>query len=214
MPNRVLDEMTTTSETNKIVADLLPRMVSGQDDIRKAIAELTADSARTNQAVDNLANTVGTLAQSHGKLASDFYESKKAPYQLWMTALGLIFIIIGGATWYLTDNISKSEQVATARNETLSKGMAERIAHLTTRLEAHMTGGHPDSVIQRIQALDEKVDSRFVLNDQRLDERQAQKERELDNLRHEFEAEMGRARDRLEYLEKRVTPLYKEGKPY
>jgi hypothetical protein len=205
--NGELNKMTTASETNRIVADLLPRMVTGQDDIRKAVAELTADSARTNQAVDNLAATVGTLASSHGKLASDFYESKKAPYQLWMTALGLIFIIIGGATWYLTDNITKSEMVATARNETLNKNMEERLGELTRRLTDHMEGGHPHSVIQMIEALDEKVDSRFVLNDQRLDERQAQKERELDSLRHEMETEINRARDRLEQLERSLSGL-------
>lgn len=74
--------------------------------------------------------------------------------------------------------------------------------------------GHPHSVIEKIISLNEKMELRFDLMDARLDERREEAIRELDALKQHADTEIQRARDRLEYLERRTGRLYKDGVPY
>lgn len=117
----------TQAQDSKLIADFLPRLVSNLDDQKSALASLAAQQVETATALKSVAEDVKAVSNAHLELAKEVSDSHRAPYNLWLTGVGLVFMIIGGATWYLSDQIQKSETITNVKITNVEANLDERL---------------------------------------------------------------------------------------
>ena len=80
---------------------------------------------------------------------------------------------------------------------------ANRLANVSNKFDAHISNGHPTSVIARIDANKEAIEGQIISN-----------RRDTDALIEQFQAREKEVNERLRYLERRTGTLFKGGEPY
>ena len=166
------------------------------------ITHIESNQVKTATVLDGLVEGMRVFKAELSRLETDIYENGK-------TQWGVIFGTVGAATTMVS---IVGAIIGYAWFSDIGE-VGDRVTNLREIvLEHNNAEGHPYSVIAKIVALEKQVDTRFMGLEQRLDERLLQRQREQDELRKHIDTEIGRARDRLEYLER--IPGQSKGVPY
>ncbi len=146
----------SVSGNNQIIAEILPKLVANLDDQKTALASLAAQQVETATALKSVAEDVKAVSEAHLSLAKEVSDSHKAPYNLMLTAVGLVFVCIGGATWYLSDNISKSEDLTNARIAAVVENTDQRL-DTRARERQREFDKHEDLMARTTERLDDRI---------------------------------------------------------
>ena len=183
---------------------LVPQLVSGMNQQRDILAALQASQEKTNTIQEHMLAELKVLKDDRitgdrrieerlSGLELQYHASRQAPWSLLLSATGIavsIAGIVGGLVYFAISSETNDLRQIVDRNYEVMQ-------------EHNRLAGHPHSVIEKIEALDKRLQSQIQATNDRFDRREERWNHMVDSIN-----------SKLDELTKRVHPLYKEGKPY
>ena len=210
--------MSTSAEYRKDaseIASLLPELIAGQRAQSDQITALVTSMERTSVIQEHMLSELKTLKDD--RVAGDkrveerlttvefeYHKSRQAPWSLLLSATGVAMAVAGMASslvYFAITSKTNSLQDLIVTEFAAQKKDIVRVENLSR--EHAQLEGHPHSVIQKIEALDKRIETQIRSTSDRFDRREERWDQTLDDMRRT-----------LTELTKRVYPLYKDGVQY
>lgn len=200
---------------------LIPQLVAGMTSQAEQFTKFAAQIERTNTIQEHMLDEIRTLKEDRitedSKLSERVREVEARQtttggeiLKMFASAVG-IGVPFAALIWFGVGGQIKN--VAEAAQASIRK-LDHDVAKIYERVTDHQGDGHPVHILQRIEALGDKLEiQRATFNDQferRLDDSQ----RAFDKVERDIAEKERRLEDRIQAVEKRTYTLYNEGKAY
>lgn len=206
--------MATQNDTSAI-ARALPDLIAAISDIKAGQAETTtvlrhmADELKQikHDRVQEDLKLAERLAEADKKasdrltaLENQFHASRQAPWSLLLSAVGIAVTVASLSAGLVYFVVASQVENVSGRMDTQYVRTMDDIKRVETLTRSHATlEGHPQSVIEKVDALGQKLETQ--INNQGKD---------TDRITNEIST----MRERMREYDKRTGTLFKDGKPY